>query len=376
MNHTEEFTVTAIAYGGEALGRLDSGEVCFVRGALPGERVVVEITERKKRFTRGKVLSISDHSPARIAPACPNAAECPGCSFQHCSYELELEWKQRQFERFLQKFPGVRLPIFPSPRRFGWRNRLKVSCERGKAGYRGFDNTTLLPIDSCLLASPEINAAYSAAPIPESGSLFFRSTPSWCGEIKDFSGKYLLEELPGAGEFAVPPAGFFQTNPDVAAQLCSRVISAIADSGAVKMLELFCGTGVFSLAAASQIKELHTYGIELSPESIAAASFNARSRGLEKRCRFHAGDAGDFPLNENWEIALIDPPRSGLEKKVVKKLLQSRIPTLLYISCGPDTLCRDLQDLSEKYRVVESGALDMFPCTAHFETFTILSLPK
>ena len=376
MSNREHFTVTAIAYGGEALGRLDSGEVCFLRGALPGEKAEVEITEKKKRFARGKLTKLHDLSPYRIKPACPLAEQCPGCSFQHCTYELELEWKQRQFERFLQKFPGERLPIFPSPRRFGWRNRLKLSCENGKAGYRGFDNTTLIPVEKCLLVSPDINAALQETPIPGEGSLFFRSTPAWCGEIKNFKETYLTEELPGIGRFSVPPAGFFQTNPAVAAELCSRVTAAIKESGAQRMLELFCGTGVFSLAAAAQIKELTSFGMELSQESITAAAHNALQWSLENRCRFQAGDACNYPAKEKYDILLLDPPRSGLAKPLVSKILKSGIPEILYISCGPDTLCRDLQLLSEKYQVTSSGALDMFPCTAHFETFTILSLSK
>ncbi len=376
MSRKEQLTITAIAYGGEALGRLDSGEVCFVRGALPGEKVEVEITEKKKRFLRGRLTALHERSPFRITPECPFAEICPGCSFQHCDYTLELEWKQRQFERFLQKFPGERLPIFPSPRRFGWRNRLKVSCENGKAGYRGFDNVTLLPIDRCMLVSPDINTSFKETVLPDEGTLFFRSTFSWCGEIKSFSGRYLTEELPGIGRFSVPPSGFFQTNPAVAAELCSRVTAAIKDSGARKMLELFCGTGVFSLAAAAQIKDLHTSGIELSQESITAAVYNTRQWALEERCCFQAGDACNFPAKEKYDILLLDPPRSGLDGKLVKKILKSGIPGLLYISCGPDTLSRDLQLLSEKYQVLQAGALDMFPCTAHFETFTILTLSK
>ena len=376
MNAVEQFTVTAIAYGGEALGRLESGEVCFLRGALPGEKVTVGITERKKRFARGKLNSVENESPHRIAPACPCASECPGCSFQHCTYELELEWKQKQFERFLKDFPGERLPIFPSPFRFGWRNRLKVACEKGKAGYRGFDNTTLVPIEKCLLATSEINEALRQTPIPDEGTLFFRSTPSWCGEIDGFSEKYLTEEIPSFGEFFVPPAGFFQTNPHVASELCRRVLETIDRYNVRSMLELFCGTGVFSLAAASQKKDLHARGIELASESITAARCNAEKRALSERCTFEAGDAVRFQTQHLYDMVLVDPPRSGLEPKLVKKLLQSEIPVLVYISCGPDTLSRDLKLLTSKYEVVESGALDMFPCTAHFETFTILNLRK
>ncbi len=371
-----KFKVDAIAYGGEAVGRLDSGEVCFFRGALPGEEVEVEITEEKKRFVRGKLKKLLSTSLSRRAPLCPYAEFCPGCSFQHCTYELEQEWKQKQFERFLKNFPGERVPFFPSPQRFFWRNRLKVACEKGLAGYRGFDNTTLLPISRCLLCSEEINTIFSQTPVPDTGSLFFRSTPDGSCEISTCREKYLTEHIPGAGTFKVPVRGFFQTNIPVAAELCSQVTQAIAETGAQTMVELFCGVGVFSIAAARKIPTLRTYGIELAADSIEAAFLNAAANGVQERCRFQAGDAASFDIGKKCDLLLLDPPRSGLEKKLVNKILKSGIPHILYVSCGPDTLQRDLQLLSSRYTVIRSGALDMFPCTAHFETFTILNLSK
>ena len=376
MNSVEKLTVDAIAYGGEAVGRLASGEVCFLRGALPGEEVELVLTERKKRFARARVLKRLSTSPHRITPACPLAGECPGCSFQHCTYELELEWKQKQFERFLNGFPGERLPIFPSPERFFWRNRLKLACEKGVAGYRGFDNKTLLPVSRCLLAKEAINNALTAASIPEEGALFFRSTPEWTGEVSSLESEYLTETLSGAGTFKVPAKGFFQTNIPVAAELCSRVVRTLQDLNVTKMLELFCGAGIFSIAAARQIPDLESFGIELAANSIEAALINAQINGVEKRCSFLAGDASLFNSRSKYGCLLVDPPRSGLESKVIKKILKSGIPHLIYISCGPDTLRRDLALLAEKYEVKSAGALDMFPCTAHFETFAILSLLK
>ena len=375
MKSVEKLTIDAIAYGGEAVGRLASGAVCFVRGALPGEEVEVEITETKKRFARGKVLSLLTASPHRISPACPYAAACPGCAFQHCTYDLETEWKQKQFERFLKKFPGERMAFFPAPERFFQRNRLKLACEKGKAGYRGFDNKTLVPIEQCLLVRQEINSALQKTILPDEGTLFFRSTPSWSGEVSELQSEYLTETIPDAGTFKVPARGFFQTNTAVAAELCARVVRTVREFNAKNILELFCGVGVFSIAAALKIPGLQCHGIELSNTSIETAKLNADSYGLGNRCSFHAGDAADYPEGK-YDLLLLDPPRNGLEKKLVRKILKSDIPVLIYISCGPDTLQRDLELLSEKYTVLRAGALDMFPCTAHFETFTILTLSK
>lgn len=376
MSKRFRLTVDAIAYGGEAVGRLESGIVCFFRGALPGEVVEVEITEEKKRFCRGRVIEVITPSPQRMKAECPYSEECPGCSFQICGYPLELEWKQRQFERFMSMFPGVRHPIFPSPVRTHWRNRLKLACENGLAGYRGFDNRSLIPVKQCMLADHSINDAVANTPVPDNGSLFFRSTPQWCGVVDENAPRILNEFLPGAGEFQVPANGFFQTNSNVAAALCQKVTDTIREYGVRDLLELFCGVGVFSIAAAKKIPELRCDGIELSAPAIKSAVVNAENAGVADRCSFRAADAFEYDQKKRYDAVLLDPPRSGLEKKMVEKLLKSSIPLILYVSCGPDTLQRDLKLLSAKYQVTESGAFDMFPLTAHFETFTVLNLLK
>jgi tRNA (uracil-5-)-methyltransferase/23S rRNA (uracil1939-C5)-methyltransferase len=227
---------------------------------------------------------------------------------------------------------------------------------------------------SGILKIPD-NTVLKNTPLPREGTLFFRSSASWCGEIGNAPEEYLTEILPEAGEFRIPAAGFFQTNPAVAAELCSRVTEAIGRYGAKKMLELFCGAGIFSIAAARKFPDLRCRGIELDPHSIKAAKINAKLNQTADRCSFLAGDAAAFTA-EDYDVVLLDPPRSGLEKKLVRKLLDRAYPLLLYVSCGPDTLQRDLELLAERYTVLRAGALDMFPCTAHFETFTILSLRK
>lgn len=368
-----KITARSIAYGGEGVGLTDQGKVCFVRGLLPGETAEVEITEDKKRFARGVIGKLLSSAPERIAPACPHAGACPGCVYQHCTYETELAWKQRQFEYFLRDLPGERLPIFPSPARLGWRNRLKFHCEKGKYGYRGWDNTTFVPVERCLLAVPAIDAFLKDAPLPSDGPLFLRSCADRTGIVGEKEETLLTEELPPWGSFKVPASGFFQTNLPVAAELVSRVTAELGKRNVRTLLELFCGVGLFSIAAAKVLPELRSTGVELSRPAVAAAKLNARSAGVDDRCAFRAADAVKFP-DVGPDAVLLDPPRTGAAPKLLTKLLDRAPGLILYVSCAPDTLRRDLKILEPKYGILSSGALDMFPCTAHFETFTVLAL--
>ena len=370
-----KITARSIAYGGEGVGLTDQGKVCFVRGLLPGETAEVTITEDKKRFARGEIEKLLSTVPERIVPACPHAGVCPGCVYQHCTYETELAWKQKQFEYFLRDFPGERLPAFPSPARLGWRNKIKFRCEGGKHGYRGWDNTTLLPVERCLLAVPAIDEFLKHAPLPADGPLLLRSCADRTGIVGEKEETLLYEELPPWGRFAVPASGFFQTNLPVASELVSRVTAELERRKVRTLLELFCGVGVFSIAAAKVLPELRSFGVELSRPAVAAAGLNAKAAGVEKRCSFQASDALKFPANRP-DAVLLDPPRTGAAPKLLKKLLDCAPELILYVSCAPDTLRRDLKILEEKYKVLSAGALDMFPCTAHFETFTVLTLSK
>ncbi len=379
----------SIAYGGEAVGRLASGKVCFVPGGLPGEELEVEIVQEKNSFARAKIVKVVTASPARVEVACRfyRDFDCPGCAYMHCTYEAELEAKQRQLSDFLTRDDllgeGVLLPPFASPAQKFYRNKLKLrSCGSGFAMVAR-DNVSLIKIDSCILADADIDQAVKECPVPPAGeTVCWRHTK--LDGVKSFSGKscsrttpWLTETLPGAGEFKVPLDGFFQTNIEVAAELVRRVVDFIARSGLNKLIELYCGVGVFSLAAAGAIPELTSVGIELNPAAIKAARWNAKKHNLDKRCKFFAGDAGQ-ELKKSGDISgcclLVDPPRTGLSGATLNNILSANPAKIIYISCAADTLRRDLLQFRKAgWHLETAGLLDMFPRTAHFETVAVLT---
>ena len=382
--------VDSIAYGGEAVGKLPSGKVCFVPGGLPGEELEIDIIQDKKSFARARLLKIIRKSPERIEPECRlfQNADCPGCAYLHCSYPQELRFKHQQLADFLNRegllTDGTLLEPFASPSRHFYRNKLKLHSSGKSFAMVARDNETLIHLDRCPLATSNINEALQNTPLPPSGETVCWRYTAMDG-VRHFTGKksprnaeWLSETLPGIGMFKVPLDGFFQTNIEVAAELVRRVVDMISRSGLTELVELYCGVGVFSIAAAEKISGLTTTGIELNPAAIKAARWNAHRHGVDKRCRFSAGDAGK-ELKKIGGVKesclLVDPPRSGLSVEALNNIIAANPAKIIYISCAADTLRRDLVLFKRAgWQVETAGLLDMFPGTSHFET--LVSLQK
>lgn len=380
--------ISAVAYGGEAVGKLPSGKVCFVPGGLPGEELEVEIVQEKSSFARARLLKVVKSSPERIEAACRffRDADCPGCAYLHCPYPLELGFKQAQLADFLIRSnllgDGELLEPFASPQREFYRNKLKLRSDGSTFAMVARDNESLIRIDRCILADHPINDAIRNTPVPPAGTnICWRSTRH--DGVRSYSGKncprnteWLSEFLGEAGIFKVPQDGFFQTNPQVAAELVRRVTALISGTKLPRLVELYCGVGVFSIAAAGAVPELTSVGIELNPAAIRAARWNAHRHGVDKRCRFVAGDAGK-ELKKLGDISgcclLVDPPRSGITASTLNDIIAADPEKIIYISCAADTLRRDLELFRRAGWLIESaGLLDMFPGTAHFETLVSL----
>lgn len=373
----ETCQITALAYGGAGIGRLPDGRVCFVPLTLPGELVEVSLVEEKKRFVRGRLNKILSSSDSRIDCECPHFGSCPGCVYRHCTYQSEIYWKDRQLRDFLHRSGLVAEDAFQepfaAPETDFYRNKLTLHrSETGAYGYYALDNETILPVAGCRLAKKELNELIPSAS-GENALLRFTDI-NGARQISKEAPGILQEDLPGVGIFEVSGSGFFQTNLSVAAELVRQVKKFALGSG--EILELYCGVGVFSIALAKDDPSLHCTGIELNKRAVDFAISNAQRHNVADRCRFFAGDAGRTPAKfrrkKNFTL-LLDPPRSGMEKDTLKKVVALGAEKVIYISCAADTLGRDLKEfVATGYRVTTSQVLDMFPRTAHFEVLTVL----
>lgn len=378
------------AYGGRGVGRLD-GMAVFVPGCLDGETVQVRLTAVRKRYAEAQLLNVMVPSPHRQSPECPLADRCPGCAYQHVDYAEEVRIKARQFTSLLQRLGGLAdaniLPPVAAPCSLGYRNKIVLHAGTGgELGYYGNDNRTVLDVEQCPLAVPAINAEIRAlrndtavmqALLPRDSITLRWTEKDGVRRIKNGgSGGSALTEKTPCGDLQVPENGFFQVNPAVSALLIDEVTAWIKTQAPAVLLDLYGGVGSFALAAA-QAGVPHVLGVEVNGPAIRSAKTNARRLNL-KGVTFVEGDAAVVfnqampQVDAASTCVVLDPPREGLSPALCNALLEHRPAALLYVSCAPDTLARDLKQLTNGYAVEQCRLLDMFPRTAHFETITML----
>ncbi len=389
-----EFDIADVAYGGRGVGRVEAGGLAvFVHGTLEGERVRARLASVHKRYAEAELLTVLSASAARSEPACPLAGRCGGCAYQHVVYAEEVEIKHRQLAALLTRIGGLAdaplLPPIPASECLGYRNKMVLHVgPDGELGYIGHDKRSVVDVGCCPLANSHINDALRERRLDTQwreglqhrDSVTFRWTEHdgvavWMNSGS--GGGTLIEKSP-AGEMQVPKDGFFQVNPAMSSILMNRVGEWIKEASPEFLMDLYCGCGVFALLSA-QSGVPHVLGIEINGPAIRSAKANAR-RLRHPEITFAEGDAGQLFENaiarvdasRTWVI--VDPPREGISGQLVTKLMECAPASIVYVSCGPDTLARDLKRLTAGgFRVARSQLIDLFPRTAHFETITLLN---
>jgi 23S rRNA (uracil1939-C5)-methyltransferase len=411
MNKQSEEIVTLriekIVYRGDGLARMN-GLAVFVPGTIEGELVEAGIEERKKNFARAALVKILEPSPFRIKPICPLAVEqsetsaydngyCPGCSYQHIAYEEEVRIKNNQFTEMIRYKTKVENGVFltpaASPVPLGYRNKITLhTWRRGgnvTLGYLGPDNRTVIDIPECPLAVKSINELLKdlrgksgfIVSLMNGENIILRYTDNDGAHYKTtrtLPTRNILSEKTSLGLLEVPFSSFFQVNPFIADNLAAEVSQMIRSMNPRFVADLYCGVGVFGLAA-SKAGAGRVIGVDNETDAISAAVQNASSLGL-KNVEFKAITAEEGLKKLSREFTgdetciILDPPRAGLEKSVIEKILEYGPRDIIYVSCAADTLARDLQILcSGKYRIVNARLFDMFPRTPYFESVTRLA---
>jgi 23S rRNA (uracil1939-C5)-methyltransferase len=346
----KSLVVEQIAFGGKGLGRLDSGKVCFVPGVIPGERVVVRIQRERASYAEAGLERVVEASPDRIAPECRVYGRCGGCRYQHITYEGQLEIKRGQVADVLRRLGGVAdvkvEPTVPSPDQFGYRNRVTVHVRRGVVGFFSEGSNRVVNVTRCPIATAAVNALLAD---------LRASRPR--------DGEYPLRE---PGEFR----GFRQVN-DGAAQALQEVVADFAAPGGGLLVDAYCGAGFFAKRLRTMFRLV--IGIEWSTDAVRAARENTRAEEIYLLGDVQRHLPAALGAAEAAETTvLLDPPAEGLTDGVADQLLVREPARLLYVSCDPATLARDLRRLSQKFRVVRVRPVDMFPQTAEVEVATLL----
>jgi tRNA/tmRNA/rRNA uracil-C5-methylase (TrmA/RlmC/RlmD family) len=379
-----ELDITTVAFGGDGIGRVDNF-VVFVPFVLAGERVEAEIVEVKRRYATADLVRVITPSPRRVEPLCAYYSQCAGCQYQHAEYALQLELKRSQIRDIFQRIGGVPEPpiepVVGSPRPYGYRNKIVVHGP-GKPGFWTMRGRSIIAIDRCPIARDEINvklAEVSGQPL-ENVHLTLRANTE--GNVWTF-----IEPPPGAeidetilGKTLTAPLGsFFQVNEDVISLALEHVRKAFTAGGCRTLVDAYCGVGLFAVLLADLAA--HCYGMEIDPKAIAAANANAARLGLAN-CDFYAGKTERLlfytlrQCNLDETCLVLDPPRSGCGKAVLKTLRQQKPRKLIYVSCAPPMLARDVKELIKAgYRLEKVTPFDMFPQTAHCEAVAELAHP-
>jgi tRNA/tmRNA/rRNA uracil-C5-methylase (TrmA/RlmC/RlmD family) len=357
--------ITDIAFGGEGVGRVEEF-VVFVPFVAPGETVEAEVTEVKKRFARAKLLRVVEPSPERVEPACRYFADCGGCQYQHLSYPAQLRLKHKQIGDLFQRIggfdPSIVAPVVACPEPYGYRNRIMIRSQWDKfkqglnIGFIRADNRLVVDIEGCKIAEPALNEEIKRV----------RANPPPKGGLK-----VVLRIAPE--DWVVPRDSFFQNNFFLLPKLVEVVRERLRQAGTRYLLDVYCGVGFFSLELADMVERFA--GIELDALAIKAARQNAAARGRTNG-EFVGGAAEDeLPrLIETFEptasTVLLDPPRKGCAPSLLELLRRLRPAQVLYVSCHPATMARDLNALCAAgvFSLARVMPLDMFPQTQHVES--------
>lgn len=358
-----ELDVVDIAFGGEGVAR--HGEfVIFVPFVITGERVEAEIIELKKKFARARLISVLTPSPERVQPKCEYFAQCGGCNYQHMSYAEQLRIKGKQIRDLFQRVGRLETTVpdvIGSPQEYGYRNRIMIRSQWNKPeqrlniGFIRYYDRLVEDIDHCPISEPEVSQAIKQV----------RANPPPKGGIK-----VVLRKFPE--NWDVPRDSFFQNNFFLLPELVKTVRTYLHESGSRFLIDLYCGVGFFGIEAADRVERF--IGVEMDKRAIDSARVNASRRKITNG-EFRLGDAPgllpgileEFPAEQT--TVLIDPPRTGCPPQSLHLLAQKRPNQIIYVSCHPATLARDLNLLCQDgtYEVKRVQPLDMFPQTQHVE---------
>lgn len=393
-------------YGGFVIGRAEG--VVFIKGALPGETVEVEITEKKKDYSIALVNEVLEPSPSRVEPPCSSFGICGGCQLQHISYAEQVLMKNSVLKDALKRLGGIE-PDLLEPvygERFGYRHRgqFKISPE-GEVGFFKEASRTVVPVRRCLNLTGRINEMLAKIRSFDSlkGLKEIHLTEGW-DEIlalvkgRDFD-EALAEEFIGAGlsgiafedgsyrgkghlvldlngqSYSVSPWSFFQSNWALNREMVEIIKGTLSPLEGSEVLDIYAGGGNFSIPLAADVSRI--VAVEENAYAVKDGMRNLELNRI-RNMRFIQAPVEKYLLQKarSFNIVIIDPPRPGLSRDAVSRLLELAPEIILYISCNPSTLARDLRKLSSKYKIDWVRMVDLFPNTFHIESLSLLTRNK
>jgi len=448
---TVELSIDKVAYGGQGIARLN-GLVIFVRGAIPGDRIMARAVKKRKDYAEARMTSLLEPSSDRIQAPCPYSGYCGGCQWQSLMYERQLEYKKEHIKECMARIgsiPEVLVhDVIPSEKRYGYRNKMEFSFsdrrwflpdeyndqnrEKDQFGLGLHVPGTfykVIDVEACLLQNDggnhilrEVKGYVRDCGIPvyglKSHEGFWRfltlrystAFDEWmvniitseerreaveplaealCNRMDNIktvvnnintrragiavgereivlSGDGFIEDRIGSFRFHISANSFFQTNSSGAEKLYNKVVDYAELKGSEMVLDLYSGTGTIPIFLSSRAKSV--VGMEIAESAILDAKRNCRINGVGN-CQFVLGDIREklSTMKLKPDVLVIDPPRAGMHKDVLAGVMELTTERVVYVSCNPATMARDMGEMIQDYELVEIQPVDMFPHTYHIE---------
>ena len=390
---TTKLKINGLDHQGNGISKIDN-KVIFIPNTLPDELVEVEITKDKKNYLEGKLVNIIESSPKRIESKCLYYQECGGCNYLHVDIKEEEKIKLDIVKDILKRYANLEVdPIFISSKEYYYRNKIEFKIKDNSWGYYNSSSHNFIKIDHCLLAKDAINELIKDKELfnIQDGEIIIRcnynnellikiSTNDKCDiNINELIKKHKIVgiivndkliygedsfiERIGGYLFKVNINSFFQINLDI----LNEVFNILKKSNYATVVDLYCGVGTLGMA----VKKDKLYGIEIIPEAVKDAIKNAKINNQDNY--YMLGDSSKIKeIKDDIDTIIIDPPRSGLNKVTLDNVLNIKPSNIVYMSCNPLTLARDLNIIKNNYEVNDFYVLNMFPRTKHCESIVIL----
>ena len=402
-----ELTVAAVAAGGSCVARAPDGRVVFVRHALPGERVRAAVTATTRSFLRADAIEVLEASPDRVVPPCPYAGpgRCGGCDWQHVALPTQRRLKAALVEEQLVRLAGVQRQVVVeelpgSPDGLRWRSRVQFAvAPSGRAGLRRHRSHDLEPVDSCLIATEDVEAVGAQArrwpgargvEVAAAGTQRVvtvtsdrRSRP----RVPDVAAGVVVDGRPVRAphgvrhevlgrSFEVAAGGFWQVHPAAATVLAEAVLDGLDPQPGERALDLYAGVGLFAALVGDRVgPDGSVLAVEADARACADAARNTDDQP-HVRIRTAAVDPAGLARAGAPDLVVLDPPRAGAGLEVTRALASMRPRRLVYVACDPASFARDLRVLLDAgWSLRALRALDLFPMTEHVELVAVLEPP-
>lgn len=380
-----------------------NNKVIFVANALPNELVDIKIINDKKKFSEAKVIKYLKLSKNRVESICPYFDACGGCNLLHLNYEDTLKFKQNKIKNLLDKNKinyDKKIEIIKNDNPLYYRNKISLKIENGHLGYYQESTHQLIEIEKCFIAKNSINEVIKNYKLLNLKDAKLTIRSNYNDEIliiietneKEYNielaklkekiklvgiiynnitiyGQNFFYERMNGKLFKVSFDSFFQINECITSKLFDLIKNSIDNNSTV--LDLYSGVGTLGIVASSKSKEV--YSIEIIKNAVLNGTLNAKLNQANN-IKFMLGDVSQTidKINLAFDTLIIDPPRKGLDKKTKEFILKKKPSKIIYVSCDPNTLMRDLKDFESIYEIVDFKIMDMFSYTYHVESFCVL----